>query len=99
MLDSNKVKKKLTVEDIIKLCTHLQGSDEFFYDSYGNPIFSTILDHPDSSGSFKEYYFPETKLFRCFTRGESYDVFELVSYKTNFFVWNTFPYCFDDDYA
>lgn len=78
MLDSNYVKNKLTQEDIIKLCCFLQESDEYYFDTHGNPIFSTILDHQDSSGSFKEYYFTETKTFHCFTRAVSYDVFEMV---------------------
>ena len=79
MLDSNKVKEMLKEEDIIKLCCYLQGSDEYLRDAYGNPIFSTVLDHPESSsGSLKEYYYTQTKLFRCYTRGETYDVFEMV---------------------
>ena len=78
MLDSAKVKDKLTVEQVIKICTFLQGDDTVFYDSRGNPIFNTCLDHPDGN-SIKLYYFPETKLFHCFTGdGDSYDIFELV---------------------
>ena len=78
MLDSNKVRDMLTVDQIIELCCNLQNSDTFFYDAYGNPIFNTCLDHPDTGNSWKQYYYPETKLFRCYTRGESYDVFEMV---------------------
>jgi len=92
MLDSNKVKERLTEEDIIKLCCYLQNSTEFLRDNYGNPIFSTVLDHPDSSGSLKEYYYPSTKLFRCYTRGESYDVFEMVRRAKGF---DTFKEAYD----
>lgn len=77
-MDSNKVKSKLTQEKIISLCCHLQGFDDYFWDSQGHPIFNTCLDHPDDGGSFKLYYYQETKLFHVYTRGESYDVFELV---------------------
>lgn len=77
MLDSNKVRDMLTTEQIIQLCCDLQGDDTYFYDSYGNLIFCTCLDHPDGN-SYKEWYFVDTKTFRCFTRGESYDVFEMV---------------------
>lgn len=78
MIDSNYVKNSLSQDDIIKLCCALQGFDDYYFDSYGNPIFSTVLDHQDSSGSFKEYYFVESKTFYCFTRAASYDVFEMV---------------------
>lgn len=107
MLDSNQVKNKLSQDDIIKLCCYLQGSDEMLWDSYHNPIFNTVLDHKDGK-SLKLYYFHETKLFRVFTRGESYDVFELVKraldletfkesfdYIVNFFHLKTTG--FDDD--
>lgn len=77
-MDSNKVKSKLTQEKIITLCCHLQGFDDYFWDSQGHPIFNTCLDHPDEGGSFKLYYYQETKLFHVYTRGETYDVFELV---------------------
>ncbi len=91
-LDSNSIKNKLSQDDIIKLCCALQGFDEYYFDSYGHPIFSTVLDHADSSGSFKEYYFHETKLFHVFTRGQSYDVFEMVRRAKGF---ETFKEAFD----
>lgn len=77
MLDSNKVRDMLTVEQIIKLCCELQCDDTYFYDTYGNPIFNTCLHHPDGD-SWKLYYFVDTKTFHCFTRGDSCDIFEIV---------------------
>ena len=77
MLDSNKVRELLTTEQVIELCHDLQGDDTELYDVYGHPIFNTCLDHPDGD-SFKLYYYPESKLFYIYTRGESYDIFELV---------------------
>lgn len=77
MLDSNKVRDMLTADQVIQLCCELQGDDTYFYDAYGNPIFNTCLDHADGD-SYKLYYYPETKLFHVYTRGESYDIFELV---------------------
>ena len=77
MLDSNKVKEILTVDNVIKLCCALQESDTYLTDSYGNPIFNTCLDHSDGN-SFKLYYQIESKLFKCFTTGDRYDIFELV---------------------
>lgn len=90
MLDSNKVKNKLTVEDIIKICCYLQGSDEYLYKD-GCPIFNTCLNH-SGGDSWKLYYFPDSKLFHVFTRGESYDIFELVRRAKGF---ETFKEAFD----
>lgn len=79
-MNALELKEKITVEDVIKLCCHLQESDEYYYDAEGHPIFSTYLDHPNEgpSWSWKLYYYPETKLFHVYTRGESYDIIELV---------------------
>ena len=78
MINAETIKEKLTVEDIIQLCTNLQGSDEYYWDAQGHPIFNTVLDHPDGN-SYKLYYYDETKLFHSYTgSAESYDVFEMV---------------------
>ena len=76
MLDSNKVKDMLTPEDIVKLCSELQGYETQLYDNYGNPIFCTSICH--GGDSEKLYYFIDSKKFFCFTCNSSYDVFELV---------------------
>lgn len=47
MLSTVEIKDKLTTEDIIRLCCFLQGSDDYYYDSQGNLIFNTVLDHKD----------------------------------------------------
>lgn len=78
MLSTDKIKKQLSTEDIIKLCVALQGSDEYYFDTHGNPIFNTILDHPGGD-SFKLYLLKDTQLFHCFTgNADTYDVFEMV---------------------
>lgn len=77
MLSSSQVKEMLTVDDIIQLCCYLQGDDTYFFDSQHHPTFSTSLDH-EGGDSYKLVYYDESKLFYCFTRGTSYDVFELV---------------------
>lgn len=76
MLDSNKVKDMLTPEDVVKLCSSLQGYETQLYDNYGNPIFCTSICH--GGDSEKLYYFIDSKKFFCFTCNSSYDVFELV---------------------
>ena len=76
MLDSKKVKEKLTTEDVIKLFCSLQGSDDVLYDAQGHPIFCTSICHGGDSD--KLYYYPETGLTHCYTCGRSADVFEIV---------------------
>ena len=33
MISTDEIKEKLTTDDIIKLATSLQGSDEYYYDT------------------------------------------------------------------
>lgn len=82
MLDSNKVKDLLTTEDVIKLCNDLQGYESDKFDNQEHPIFSTYICH--GGDSEKLYYYPETKLFHCYTCGASYDIFELVKRAKNY---------------
>ena len=77
MLDATKVKESLTQDDIIRLCCHLQEDDNYLLDAQGRPLFLTSLDH-DGGDSYKLCYFDDSKLFYVYTRGLSYDVFELV---------------------
>ena len=111
MISTDEIKEKLTTDDIIKLATSLQGSDEYYYDAQGHPIFSTVLDHPETGGdSWKLYFYPETKLFHCYTGdAATYDVFELVrrarqcdfkeayNYIINFFHFDEKGFGFVDD--
>lgn len=75
-MTASELKAKITVEDVIKICCELQGTDEYLYDNEGHPIFSTFLCH--GGDSWKLYYYPETGLFHCFTCSSSYDIIELV---------------------
>ena len=76
MLSAEQIKNQLSVDDIIKIMTHLQQDDTVLYDSQGHPIFSTSVCH--KGDSFKLYYYNETKLFHCYTCGKTSDIFELV---------------------
>ena len=78
MITAKQIKDKLTVERVVKLCCHLQGIsiEDCLYDAQGHPIFNTILCHGGDSD--KLYYYPETKLFRCYTCSSTYDIFELL---------------------
>lgn len=110
MLSPEEIKQKLTTDDLIKICVALQGFDEYYFDAHGNPIFNTVLDHPESGNSFKLYLFKDTQLFHCFTGdAATYDIFELVcrakqcefkeaySYIINFFHLDTKGFGFVDD--
>lgn len=77
MLDSNIVKEKLSTDDVIKLMCALQGDDHVSYDSQGHPIFNTRICHRGDSD--KLYYYPETKMFHCYTCGASGDIFHMTS--------------------
>lgn len=77
MLNSAKVKEMLSQNDIIRLCCALQEDDTYLLDSQGHPLFLTSLDH-EGGDSYKLCYFDDSKLFYVYTRGLSYDVFELV---------------------
>lgn len=77
MLDSAKVKERLSQDDVIRLCCALQGDDTYLMDSQGRPLFLTSLDH-EGGDSYKLCYFDDSKLFYVYTRGLSYDIFELV---------------------
>lgn len=77
MLDSAKVKEMLSQDDVIRLCCALQGDDTYLMDSQGRPLFLTSLDH-EGGDSYKLCYFDDSKLFYVYTRGLSYDIFELV---------------------
>ncbi len=77
MINSAKIKEKLSTDDVIRLCCDLQGDDGIVYDAQGHPIFSTRLDH-EGGDSLKMYYYPETGLFHCYTSGSTKDIFDVV---------------------
>lgn len=83
MLDAEKVKEMLTEEDIIRLCHDLQEDDTDLYDFQGHPVFSTSICHGGNSPD-KLYYYPDSKLFHCWTCGETKDIFEIVKFCKGF---------------
>lgn len=77
MIDKEQLKHILTVEDITKIVCHL-GSDSPKFDNRGNLVFQTIC-HNYIGGSYKLYYYDNTKLFSCYTECQTtFDIYELV---------------------
>ena len=71
-----KIKNNLTIDQIYELLAELGGEP----DIRGNYIVSrTICHNPAGEGSFKLYYYDNTKLFKCFTEcNDTFDVFQLI---------------------
>lgn len=74
--DKDELKQQLTIEQISDLVSELGGEPRI----NGNVLVSrTICHNPTGSGSYKLYYYDNTKLFRCYTDcGDVFDIFELV---------------------
>lgn len=86
MIENNLEKKKYLEE--IKNNLTIEQIYEFLLESGGEPqihndiiISRTICHNPPGHGSFKLYYYDNTKLFRCFTECSeqgAFDIFQLV---------------------
>lgn len=77
MLDKEKIKQELDEQDIKLLLKDL-GSNEPKKDKNGDLIFQTIC-HNSTGGSYKLYYYKDSKMFRCYTEcSDTFDIYELV---------------------
>lgn len=84
MLSSTDVIEQLTTEDIFKIMHDLGADPLDRPDGQGNYIFPTICHHEDAAdGSYKLYFFPDTKLFYCYTHCGQIDLFEIVRRRKN----------------
>ncbi len=78
MIDKEELKNSLSVEEIKNIACHL-GSDSPKTDNRNNLVFTTICHNPFGDGSYKLYYYDNSKLFSCYTEcSETFDIFELV---------------------
>ena len=70
------IKNNLTIDQIYEFLAEAGGEPQL----HDNLIISrTICHNPPGEGSFKLYYYDNTKLFRCFTHcDEAFDLFQLV---------------------
>ena len=70
------IKNNITLDQIFQLLVDLGGEPQI----YDNLIVSrTICHNPPGQGSFKLYYYNNTKLFRCYTQcNDTFDIFQLI---------------------
>ena len=72
-----KIKNQLTIEQVNEYLAEMGGEPQI----HDNIIVSrTICHNPPGQGSFKLYYYDNTKLFKCYTDcpESSFDIFELT---------------------
>ena len=70
------IKDKLTVQDVDKLIYTFGGSKK--EETLEHCIYSTVCHNHDGSGSFKLYYYKNSKQFFCYTNCSDFDVIGLV---------------------
>ena len=73
-----KIKNNLTIDQVYEFLAEMGGEPQL----HGEIIVSrTICHNPPGHGSFKLYYYNNTKLFRCFTECSeqgAFDIFQLL---------------------
>ena len=71
------IKNDLTLDQVFQLLVDLGGEPQIYNNSY--IISRTICHSPPGQGSFKLYYYDNTKLFRCYTEcNDAFDIFQLI---------------------
>ena len=74
--DKDELKINLSIEQVFELVADLGGEPKM---ENGFFISKTICHNHAGEGSYKLYYYDNTKLFRCYTDcGTSFDIYELV---------------------
>ncbi|MGI6168443.1 MAG: hypothetical protein ACOYI4_01840 [Christensenellales bacterium] len=77
MLDKEKIKQELDEQDVRLILKDL-GSNDPKTDKNGDLIFETVC-HNSKGGSYKLYYYKDSKLFKCYTGcQDTFDIYELV---------------------
>lgn len=85
------IKRDYTKEQVIQILLSL-GSDSYKNGPNGEMIFQTVC-HNAANGSYKLYYYPESRLFHCYTGcGESFDIYDLVSKARAYTFYESFSY-------
>ena len=75
MLDRNEVLNMVSTEDVIDILTEL--GDGTYKKSGENLCFSTYNCHFGDS-PYKLFYYPESKMFKCYTCNESKSLFDII---------------------
>ena len=74
--DKDELKNSLELEQVFDLVMELGGEP---IPKEGYFVSRTICHNPAGYGSYKLYYYDNTKLFKCYTDcGEYFDIYELV---------------------
>lgn len=76
MIDKNKLKNNLSLEQVYDYVNFL-GGDPKKYENF--LVCHTICHNPPHTGSYKLYYYDDSKLFKCYTEcDDAFDIFELT---------------------
>lgn len=76
MIDKDTLKESLTIDDIFELLTFLGGEPR---KENNNVLISRTICHNTDGGSYKLYYYDNSKLFHCYTScSSSFDIYELI---------------------
>lgn len=71
-----KLKEGLAIEQVFELVAELGGEPQMKGDFF---VSKTICHNPTGFGSYKLYYYENTKLFKCYTDcSATFDIYELV---------------------
>lgn len=74
--DKDELKQSLTNENVEKILQYFNA--DYHYNQQGDIQVETIC-HNRHGGSHKLYYYPESKMFHCYTGcAESFDIYQLV---------------------
>lgn len=77
MIDKDKLKQSLTLEQVWDLVNDLGGNPHDIQDGYF--VSQTICHNAVGQGSYKLYYYANSQLFRCYTAcSETFDIYDLV---------------------
>lgn len=73
---SNELKKSLTIDQVFNLLQDFHANPNFINNKTAI-VADTICHNPAGEGSHKLYYYDNTKLFKCYTNCDFFDIFEL----------------------
>jgi hypothetical protein len=75
-INKDELKESLTIEQVFELVAEMGGEPQMKENYF---ISRTICHNPAGHGSYKLYYYDNTKLFKCYTDcGNYFDIFALV---------------------
>ena len=78
MIDKNKLKEELSIDDIFVIVESFLGEPQLT--DFGLTSKTICHNHPNDTSSRKLYYYENTHLFKCYTGCENdvFDIFELI---------------------